>query len=302
MIKRVLNAYAQNPPPRPSPQGGGRNAGVLRRLVFLIQVSRPIVWPVLPLVYYFGVHAADARLGVAAIIQMASLTLPLNLIGCGLNDLYDYESDRRSRRRRAVWGAIIGDEDRTLIWRAALAMVPVVLLAAAATRNTYNLAATSCLVLVAWLYSVPPVRLKERPPLDSLANGLGYFLLPLAMGYSLGQDPPTMPLRFYLLALCVCGVHALATAADYDADKAAGHRTLAVRFGRRTAAAVGFATFMVTWLAADFESGAVRVYVAVCTLTTFAAMLMPHDRVISMVCVAIFVGFLIAGACHAYGW
>ncbi len=161
----------------------------MRRLVFLIQVSRPIVWPVLPLVYYLGLHAANARLSIAAIVQMASLTLPMNLIGCGLNDLYDYESDRRSRRRRTVWGAVVDDADRPLVWCAALAMVPLVLLSAAATGNPYNVAAATCLVLVAWLYSVPPVRLKERPPLDSLANGLGYFLLPLVMGYSLGSDP-----------------------------------------------------------------------------------------------------------------
>jgi 4-hydroxybenzoate polyprenyltransferase len=181
-------------------------------------------------------------------------------------------------------------------------MMPIVLLGAAATGNAFNIAATACLVLVAWLYSVPPVRLKERPPLDSLANGVGYFLLPLAMGYSLGSDPRTMSLRFYLLALCVCGVHALATAADYEADKAAGHRTLAVCFGRRAAAACAFATFMATWLAADFESAAVRVYVAACTVATLAAMIVPQEKVISVACVAIFAGFLIAGACHAYGW
>ena len=33
-----------------------------------------------------------------------------------------------------------------------------------------------------------------------------------------------------------------------------------------------------------------------------AAMLYPHEKVISLACVAIFAGFLIAGACHAYGW
>ena len=87
--------------------------------------------------------------------------------------------------------------------------------------------------MVAWLYSVPPLRLKERPPLDSLANGFGYFLLPFTMGYCLNANPREMPLKFYLLALCVCGVHALATAADFEADRAAGHRTLAVKFGRR---------------------------------------------------------------------
>jgi 4-hydroxybenzoate polyprenyltransferase len=274
----------------------------MRRLAFLIQVSRPIVWPVLPLVYYLGLHASNARLSVAAIVQMASLTLPMNLIGCGLNDLYDYESDRLSRRRRSVWGAVVGEADRPLVWRAALWMVPIVLLAAAATQNAYNIAATACLIVMAWLYSVPPARLKERPPLDSLANGLGYFLLPLVMGYSMGRDPRTMPLRFYLLALCVCGVHALATAADYEADKAAGHRTLAVRFGRRAAAACAFGAFTVTWLAADFHSAAVRAYLAGGTFASLAAMLFPHERVISLACVAIFAGFLIAGACYSCGW
>jgi 4-hydroxybenzoate polyprenyltransferase len=274
----------------------------MRRLVFLIQVSRPIVWPVLPLVYYLGVHAANAGLSMAAIVQMASLTLPMNLIGCGLNDLYDYESDRRSRRRPRVWGAMVRDADRPLIWRAAALMVLIVLLAATATGNPYNIAATLCLVAVAWLYSVPPVRLKERPPLDSLVNGVGYFLLPLVMGYSLGLDPRSMPLRYYLLALCVCGVHALASAADYDADRAAGHRTLAVRFGRRAAAACAFAAFLFTWLAADFHSAAVRTYLAGGTSASLAAVLFPQDRVISLACIAIFAGFLIAGACHAYGW
>ena len=72
------------------------------------------------------------------------------------------------------------------------------------------------------------------------------------MGYSLNAEPREMPLRYYLLALCVCGVHALATAADYDADRAAGHRTLAVAFGRRAAAAFAFAAFLAAWLFGDF--------------------------------------------------
>ena len=67
-------------------------------------------------------------------------------------------------------------------------MMPLIVLGACLTRNWDNIVATVSLVLVAWLYSVPPVRLKERPPLDSLANGLGYFLLPFAMGYSLGAE------------------------------------------------------------------------------------------------------------------
>jgi 4-hydroxybenzoate polyprenyltransferase len=273
----------------------------ISRLAFLIQVSRPIIWPVLPLVYGLGLNASHARLSTIAVLQMLLLTFPMNLVGCGLNDIYDYESDRRSARRRAVWGAVVHNDVRPLMLRASLGMMPLVVLGACLTRNWDNIVATVSLLLVAWLYSVPPVRFKERPPLDSLANGLGYFLLPFTMGYSLNADPRMMPLRYYLLALCVCGVHALASAADYDADRAAGHRTLAVRFGRRTAAAVAFGTFLAACLFGDFHGMAVRAYIAVCTIVTLIVALVPQGVVINAACITVFVGFVIAAICHVIG-
>jgi 4-hydroxybenzoate polyprenyltransferase len=272
------------------------------RILLLIQVSRPILWPVLPLVYYLGLNAARASLSAAAVLQLLLLTFPMNLIGCGLNDIYDYESDRLSTRRKSIWGAVVADGDRGLVWWACRAMVPLVLGGALFTRNGFNIAATCSLVVVAWAYSVPPLRLKERPPLDSLANGLGFFLFPFVMGYSLGADPMAMPLKYYLLALSVCGIHALATAADYDADKAAGHRTLAVAFGRRAAAVLAFAVFAVALLVGDYQSVAVRVYLLAGTLAALAAVVVPRDPVISASCVTIFIGFLVAAVCHVLRW
>jgi 4-hydroxybenzoate polyprenyltransferase len=197
---------------------------------------------------------------------------------------------------------VVQAEDRAFIWRASLAMMPLVVLGACLTRNWHNIIATVSLVLIAWLYSVPPARLKERPPLDSLANVVGYFLLPFVMGYSLGADPRAMPLRYYLLALCVCGIHALATAADYEADRAAGHRTLAVAFGRRTAATVAFAAFFITWVAADFHGAAVRVFIAICMVDTAAAMFFPRPRVIAAACAVVFIGFMVAAGFHIAGY
>ncbi|HEX5472472.1 MAG TPA: UbiA family prenyltransferase [Lacipirellulaceae bacterium] len=270
------------------------------RLVFLVQVSRPIFWPVLPLVYALGLNASRARLDKVVILQMFLLTFPMNLIGCGLNDIYDYESDRRSPRRRTIWGAVVRAEDRPLVFTAVLSAIPFMVVAASLTRNWNNIIATISLVLVAWLYSAPPQRLKERPPLDSLANGLGFFLLPFVMGYSLNAEPREMPLRYYLLALCVCGIHSLATAADFEADRAAGHRTMAVAFGRRTAAGFAFATFLVAWLFGEFH-GAVRAYIVVCTAVTLMPLLLPRNSVISFACFIVFVGFGIAAICHLLG-
>src|SRR5262245_13300843 len=269
--------------------------------IFLVQVSRPIIWPFLPLVYFLGLHAAQAELTAAAVAQMVLLTFPMNLIGCGLNDIYDFDSDRLCPRRRAIWGAVVRDVDRPLVLWACVAMAPLLIFGACITRNSDNIVATVCLLLVAWSYSVPPIRLQERPPLDSLANGLGFFLIPFVMGYSLGADPRGMPLKYYLLALAVCGIHALASAADYDADKAAGHRTIAVAWGPRMAAFVAFAAFAVAWQYGDYDSTAVRVYLAVSTLAALTAAIVPKNSVIVASCGVIFAGFLIAALFHIVG-
>jgi 4-hydroxybenzoate polyprenyltransferase len=274
----------------------------MNRIVFLIQVSRPILWPVLPLVYFLGHHAARASISLAAVVQLLLLTFPMNLIGCGLNDIYDYDSDRRSERRRKVWGAVVRDEDRSFVWWSCVAMAPLVMAGAVLTRDPYNMMATLALLTVAWAYSVPPLRLKERPPLDALANGLGFFLLPFVMGYSLAGNPLEMPPRYYLLALAVCGVHALATAADYAADRAAGHRTLAVAFGRRAAAAFACLTFTIALSLGGYQGISVRVFLLVGTVASLAAALAPSDRMIAAACVTIFVGFILAAACHVAPW
>jgi 4-hydroxybenzoate polyprenyltransferase len=274
----------------------------MRTALLLLRVSRPIMWPILPLVYLLGLHAAQADLTATAVAQLVLLTLPMNLVAYGLNDIYDYDSDRRCMRRRTVWAPVVSEADRPVVWRAVLAMIPLVVVGACLTGNSDNIVATVCLVLLAWAYSVPPVRLKERPPLDSLSNGLGYFYLPFVMGWSLGAQPSAMPLKFYLLALGACGVHALGTAADYEADRAAGHRTLAVSYGRRTAAGAAFASFLVTWLLGDFHSLSARAFIAVCVVATFVAMLVPRDRSILAAGAVIFAGFPIAAVCHIVGW
>lgn len=273
----------------------------LGQALFLIRVSRPIVWPVLPLVFAFGMRSAHAEWSLVAFAQMVLLSFPMSLIGCGLNDIHDYESDKRSPRRRAIWGASVSPAERHLVFHACVAFIPVVILCACLTRNQDNVVATTALVVLAWTYSVPPYRLRERPPLDSIANGLGYFLLPLMMGYSLGASPREMPLRFYLLGLCVAGIHALASAADFDADRAAGQQTFAIAFGRRSAAAFATAAFVLAWWFGDFQSLAVRRFLELGSLASLISIVVPRNTMITTACAIIFVGFLAAAAAYLSG-
>jgi 4-hydroxybenzoate polyprenyltransferase len=284
-------------------RSGGAKLGVLMaRLLFLIQVSRPVAWFFLPMVYYLGMRQARAEVTAAALVQMALLTFPMNLIGCGLNDIYDLESDRASRRKRWIWGAVVEEPERPVVWRWVLGMMPLVLGGAVLTGNAWNVAATALHLSVAWAYSVPPIRLKERPPLDSLANGLGYFLFPFAMGFSLGASPLAMQLKHYLLALSVCGVHAMAAAADYEHDRAAGHRTIAVACGPRAAVLAALTTFLISWLLGGFRGRAVHAFFAVIVPATVVAALVPRRSVISAACILIVISFLIAAVWHAWLW
>jgi len=148
---------------------------------------------------------------------------------------------------------------------------------------------------------VPPVRLKERPPLDSLSNGFGYFLLPFVMGYSLGADPLAMPLKYWLLAFGVCGIHALATAADYDADRAAGHRTFAVVFGKRAAVGFAAAAFLIAICVGGYRSMAVEAFLLSGNCDDCGCDCAARSRDCGGG-ITIFVGFLAAAVGHAMGW
>ncbi len=130
---------------------------LVSQFLFLVQVSRPIIWPVLPLVYALGMHAAHAHLTGPAIGQLLMLTFPMSLVGCGLNDIYDYESDRHSSRRRAIWGTVVTPTERTLVFSACVAMIPLVIFSACLTRNRDNFMATVSLVVIAiaWIVVRP---------------------------------------------------------------------------------------------------------------------------------------------------
>ena len=274
----------------------------MARLWLLIRVSRPVGWVVLPLVYCLGVRASSGDWGPAAILQGALLTFPMNLVGCGLNDVNDFHSDSKNPRKGSLWGPVIGPEQHQFVYRACLATSLVIMVGALVTMNWANIALTICMLLLAWAYSVPPLRLKVRPPLDSLANGVGFFLLPFSIGYSFGGSLSDMPVKYYFAAGCTAGLHALTTAIDYRFDKTAGDQTLAVAWGKRAAVLFACAMFSLTWLMAGFQGTAVRTYLGICIAVTAVAVVYPRERVILMACTTIFIGFVSVGALLALSW
>ncbi|HEC93061.1 MAG TPA: radical SAM protein, partial [Candidatus Atribacteria bacterium] len=89
------------------------------------------------------------------------------------------------------------------------------------------------LLFFATLYSLPYVRFKESPPLDSVWNGLTYASLPFLVGYLVKQNPVidvfTMAI---LLSLPAISYYLLLAIQDYEDDLKAGVSTTVVWIGK----------------------------------------------------------------------
>src|SRR3954468_816232 len=93
---------------------------------------------------------------------------------------------------------------------------------------------TAGLLIGAWAYSVPPLRLKTRPGADVVSNGLGVGVLPLLGGWCIVRSPADFPWVMLVVGLLVAtALYVPTTLVDYDADHEVGYTTIATTWGPR---------------------------------------------------------------------
>ncbi|HXM54617.1 MAG TPA: prenyltransferase [Candidatus Dormibacteraeota bacterium] len=210
----------------------------------LLAASRPFSWintclPFLATAIAAG-HGASWPVALGALYFL----FPFNLLMYGVNDLYDYESDRRNPRKGGMEGAVLAPAARLRTCLAvAVANVPL-LVAIGWLAGPIAGAALGLTALMALAYSVPPLRTKEIPGVDSVTSSL-HFTLPAACGGLVaGAAPGALPWRF-LTAFFLWGIASQALGAIQDAeyDREAGVRSIATALGPRRTAGVCTAAY-----------------------------------------------------------
>ena len=205
----------------------------------LLRASRPFSWinTALPCL---ACGIATGRPTLALAVGTVYFLAPYNLLLYGVNDAFDYESDRRNPRKGgAVEGGLVPPARRRPLW-IAIALANLPFLAALAWLGGWVVAVALLATLaVALVYSLPPFRTKEVPGLDSITSSL-HFVLPTACGALLaGATLGGLPWR-YLAAFLCWGIasQALGAIQDVEFDSAAGIGSIAVSLGARSTAAV----------------------------------------------------------------
>jgi 4-hydroxybenzoate polyprenyltransferase len=210
----------------------------------LLAASRPFSWINTCLPFLATAIAAGNRASWAVFFAGLYFLLPFNLLMYGVNDLYDYESDRRNPRKGGMEGAVLPPEVRRRTWLAVAVTNLPLLVAVAWLAGPVAGAALGLTACTALAYSVPPLRTKEIPGLDSVTSAL-HFTLPAACGGLVaGAAPDALPWRF-LAAFFLWGIasQALGAIQDVEYDRQAGVRSIATALGPRRTAGVCTAAY-----------------------------------------------------------
>lgn len=222
---------------------GGDDALSLRaRLRALFWASRPVSW--INTAYPFAAAMFLTHREVDALLVLGTFyyLVPYNLALYGINDVFDYQSDLRNPRKGSIEGALLGPEMHRITLGAALVTnVPFLVLFVYLADPLALLAiAISTFALLA--YSVPKLRFKERPVLDSLTSST-HFVSPAIVGLALAGAQLTTAQALILAAFFLWGMaaHAFGAVQDVMPDRAAGLGSIATVFGAKATVRIALA-------------------------------------------------------------
>jgi 4-hydroxybenzoate polyprenyltransferase len=207
---------------------GGKSGG----LVLFGQVDLQVL--LIPLgPFYIGWVLASQRLLPTDWTFYLGLLAIFPFLGIGtvlLNDAFDVDVDRLSRRK-GRFASSRGEVDRgRLVFLAAISLVASIVLAVVAATD-FGLVIILLVGLTA-LYSFPPINLSRRPGLDLFANMLGIGVFCTIGGWVLGTPEGLPPAAWLITSALGTGTFFLLPALmDYESDKAGGKRTVAVSLG-----------------------------------------------------------------------
>ncbi len=200
-------------------------------LRFLLKVSRPRFW-----FYVFGPYILGLIAGATTINNLVNgptilfalyFLLPANLLIYGVNDIFDYETDRLNDKKTDYEALVDQARHKVLIIWISLFNIPILFLAFVSFAAAWI--SIGGFLFFSIFYSAPPIRAKTKPFLDSAFNIL--YVFPGIFGYYLMANK-LPPIHIIIAAGCwTAAMHAYSAIPDIEADRRAGLKTIASVLG-----------------------------------------------------------------------
>jgi 4-hydroxybenzoate polyprenyltransferase len=200
----------------------------------LLTASRPLSWVNTAFPFAAAYLLTTRDVDLAFFVGTLFFLVPYNLAMYGVNDVFDYASDAANPRKGGAEGALlVPGRHRLTIIAAIAACVPfVVALVALGDPASWGVLALSLFAVAA--YSVPGLRFKEIPFIDSLTSSV-HFVSPAVYGLVLAGATFSPQLVALLVAFLAWGVasHAFGAVQDIVPDREGGIASIATVLGAR---------------------------------------------------------------------
>lgn len=213
----------------------------LKKLFF---VSRPVSWLNTAFPFAAGYLVTGGAIDATLVVATLYFLGPYNLMMYGVNDVFDYESDIRNPRKGGIEGMREQRAFHPTILRAVIiSNVPFVvwLLLSGSLASALVLVAVVFFVLA---YSMPILRFKERPIIDSITSSL-HFVGPLI--YALVLTNSLIPALPFVVAFFLWGMasHAFGAIQDIIPDRKGKLASIATVLGAAWTARFAFILYIV---------------------------------------------------------
>jgi len=204
------------------------------KLQRIIAISRPRFW-----VYEFGTFAFGALaaftmfqelLNPLIIIFAFYFLIPANILIYGINDIFDYETDKLNPKK-VEYEELLEPKDQKKVWKWILyTNIPFLIIALFLPKPA--MLSFIAFIFFASFYSAKPIRAKARPFLDALFSACHYIATGVFGYYLLGGESfPT--LGFVAGILWAVAMHAYSAVPDIKADEDAKLQTIATVLGEK---------------------------------------------------------------------
>ncbi len=196
----------------------------------LLLVSRPVSWVNTAYPFAAGYLVAYQVVDVRLVLGTFFFLIPYNLVMYGVNDVFDYESDIRNPRKGGIEGMVSAKRlHRPILIAAAATSIPCIvgLLWLGTVRADVTLLVLLFFVLA---YSVPRLRFKEWPFVDSMTSSI-HFVGPLVYALSFGGVPAGAYALLVAFFLWGTASHAFGAVQDVVPDRQAGIGSIATSLG-----------------------------------------------------------------------
>jgi len=198
----------------------------------LLKIARPRFWIYLIGPYLIGSVLAFEPAQVVFQWQFwlgfFYFTLPANLLIYGVNDIFDYETDKLNPKKQK-YEQLVTPREHSILWTWVL-ITNIPLLIALYLINPLTLFGLLGFLFLGVEYSATPIRAKAKPFLDSVFNIL--YVFPGIIGYTLFAENLDLDWRLLLSAgLWTMAMHTYSAIPDIEADRDSKTPTIATILG-----------------------------------------------------------------------